>query len=146
MLVRCNLYLYLPKAVGYIVMIWSHPLSFCAFTVLPDRPLQWTTSWTRAQAATSWRFPRRTTTITSTSTSRIRSWVQTFRGWTLCVALSRAIWILTVLGPLYMLPLDVMMRCTLYDVVLLDSGVVCPILFISICIFCLVELCFIYLL
>src|ERR1041384_5271960 len=33
------------------------------------------------------------------------SWVQTFRGWTLCVALSRAIWFLTVLDP-FMLPLD----------------------------------------
>src|SRR3954462_3928882 len=29
------------------------------------------------------------------------SWVQTIRGWTLCVALSRAIWFLTVLGPFY---------------------------------------------
>src|ERR1043165_9407588 len=36
------------------------------------------------------------------------SWVQTFRGWTLWVALSRAIWFLTVLGP-FMLPLDDML-------------------------------------
>src|SRR3954470_21570751 len=33
------------------------------------------------------------------------SWVQTIRGWTLCVALSREFWFLTVLGP-FMLPLD----------------------------------------
>src|SRR3954471_13412381 len=33
------------------------------------------------------------------------SWVQTIRGWTLCVALSREIWFLTVPGP-FMLPLD----------------------------------------
>src|SRR3954469_10745595 len=33
------------------------------------------------------------------------SWVQMIRGWTLCVALSRIIWFLTVLGP-FMLPLD----------------------------------------
>src|SRR3954468_6212052 len=29
------------------------------------------------------------------------SWVPTIRGWTLCVALSRAIWFLTVPGPFY---------------------------------------------
>src|SRR4051812_17578629 len=36
------------------------------------------------------------------------SWVQMIRGWTLCVALSRAIWFLTVLGP-FVLPLDEML-------------------------------------
>src|SRR3982751_4462184 len=69
------------------------------FIALPDRPLQWTTSSTRAQDATSWRCHQRTTTTSSTWTSRILylgsddPWVD------LCVALSRAICFLTVLGP-----------------------------------------------
>src|SRR3954463_1995128 len=71
--------------------------SFCAFTVLPDRPLQWTTSSTRAPDDTSWRCPRRTT-MRMTSFSRFIVGCRRSVGGLLCVALSRAIWILTVLG------------------------------------------------
>src|ERR1041385_1524196 len=78
--------------------IISPLFSFRAFTVLPDRPLQLTTTSTRALDDTSWRCPRRTT-MRMTSFSRSYSWVPTIRGWTyLCAALSRAIWVLTVLG------------------------------------------------
>src|SRR3954468_7636517 len=77
--------------------MFSPPFTISVFTALPDRPLQWTTSSTRAQDATSWRCHRRTTMTSSTWTSRILCWVQTICGWTLCVALSRAIWFLTVL-------------------------------------------------
>src|SRR3954464_7922231 len=65
--------LYLTCSVSYSVMTCSHPVYFSVFTVLPDRPLQWTTSSTRALDATSWRFPWRMTTMTCTSLSRILS-------------------------------------------------------------------------
>ena len=61
------------------------------------------------------------------------SWVQTFRGWTLCVALSREIWFLTVLGP-FMLPLDDMLYeefNSLDDVLKTVALYALPYLFIS---------------
>src|SRR3954469_21740809 len=94
--------LYLTCSVSYSVMICSHPRLLSVFTALPDRPLQWTTTSTPAPDATSWRFPRRMTTSTSTSTSRILSLGSDVPvGGYLCVALSRVIWILTVPGPYY---------------------------------------------
>src|SRR4051812_3111859 len=64
--------LYLSCSVSYIHNdMFSPPFTISVFTALPDRPLQWTTSSTRAQDATSWRCHRRTTMTLSTWTSRI---------------------------------------------------------------------------
>src|SRR3954466_1882234 len=93
---------YLTCSVSYSVMTCSHPVYISVFTALPDRPLQWTTTSTPAPDVTSWRCPRRMTTSTSTSTSRILSLGSDVPvGGYSCAALSRAIWFLTVPGPFY---------------------------------------------
>ena len=95
-----------------VILLW-YILTSCfsfPFIVLPDRPLQLITTSTRALNVTSWRCHQRRM-MRRTSPSRSYSWVPTFPGWTcLCAALSRAIWILTVLGRVC-LPHDVLMYC-----------------------------------
>src|SRR3954465_10758735 len=90
-----------PCSVSCSVMTCSHPrlpflsLLFCLIgrcSGLLPRPEHWTLL--RGGAPRGRRRSRVPRPVGSCS------WVQTFRGWTLCVALSRAIWFLTVLGPL----------------------------------------------
>src|SRR3954467_494665 len=94
--------LYLSCSVSYSVMTCSHPrlhflsLPFCLIghcSGLLPRPEHRTLL---RGGATGGRLRRRVLGPVGSC-----SWVQTIRGWTSCVALSREFWFLTVPGPLY---------------------------------------------